>query len=269
MSSDIFDSLEGVHFSGPSGPSGQNGPSIQGWSKIVIYSFLPCALVQVVQDGYPCELICIRFRLSTSGTCFLLKMARGTTNKRRVACRSCSLKFKPGQGLSLHMRRHCRQNSRDTEEKLLFAPGEVGAARSETHQDRVPFDGNPPKVQEAIELLLRWMPGKLIFTGRTRNANKCARILHVWQSFVEDHPSFFVDNFNYKPDGKAGQRGKMFALFRDEILPSAVRFGHVRSDVEAVLSTISDQGRHVKSLTVRSDGLASVRSIEGWEFLGA
>ena len=72
-----------------------------------------------------------------------------------------------------------------------------------------------------------------------------------------------------KPDGKAGQHGKMFALFRDEILPSAVRFGHVRSDVEAVLSTISDQGRHVKSLTVRSDGLASVRSIEGWEFLGA
>ena len=104
---------------------------------------------------------------------------------------------------------------------------------------------------------------------RAKRANKCARILHALQSFVEDHPSFFVDNFNYKPDGKAGQRGKMFALFRDEILPSAVRFGHVRSDVEAVLSTISDQGRHVKSLTVRSDGLASVRSIEGWEFLDA
>ena len=166
------------------------------------------------------------------------------------------------------MRRHCRQNSRDTEEKILFAPGEVGAPRSETHQDRVPFDGNPPKVQEAIELLLRWMPGKLIFTGRTRNANKCARILHVWQSFVADHPSFFVDTFNYKPDGKPGQRGKMFALFRDEILPTGLRFGHVRSELgEAGLSTL--QERHVKRVACRSDGLPSARSIEGWEFVRA
>ena len=99
----------------------------------------------------------------------------------------------------------------------------------------------------------------------TLNANKCARILHVWQGFVEEHSSFFVDNFNYKPDGKPGQRGKMFALLRDEILPAGLRFGHVRSEVEVGLSTL--QERHVKRIAVRSDGQASVRSIEGWELL--
>ena len=168
------------------------------------------------------------------------------------------------------MRLHCRQKPTDATEKMVeFPAGEEvpGAARTDANQDRVTFDGKSPKVQEAIELFLRWMPGKLVFTGRTLNANKCARILHVWQGFVEDHSSFFVDTFNYKPDGKPGQRGKMFALFRDEVLPAGLRFGHVRSEVEVGLSTL--QERHVKRIAVRSDGQASVRSIEGWELVSA
>ena len=73
----------------------------------------------------------------------------------------------------------------DAMKKMVkFSAGEVGAARTAANQDRVPFDGKSPKVQEAIELFLRWMPGKLVFTGRTLNANRCARILHVWQGFV-------------------------------------------------------------------------------------
>ena len=31
------------------------------------------------------------------------------------------------------------------------------------------------------------------------------------QGFVADHPVFFAKSFNYKPKGKAGQLGKMFA----------------------------------------------------------
>ena len=110
------------------------------------------------------------------------------------------------------------------------------------------------------------MRGKLIFTGRTANANKCARILHVWQGFAADHPVFFAKFFNYKPKGKAGQLGKMFALFRDQVLPQALRYGHVRTDVESTLSTMQDQTRHVKCGT-RSDGLVSARAIEGWEYV--
>ena len=75
--------------------------------------------------------------------------------------------------------------------------------------------------------------------------------------------------FNYKPKiGKAaGQLGKMFALFRDQVLPAALKYGHVRSDVEATsLSTTQD--RHVKTAT-RADGQGSARSIQGWEFVRA
>ena len=111
------------------------------------------------------------------------------------------------------------------------------------------------------------MRGRLVFTGRTSNANKCARILHVWQSFVAENQQFFIDTFNYTPKaGKsAGQLGKMFALFRDQVLPSALRYAHVRSDVEVILSTMQEQQRHVKR-AARSDGQVRARSIEGWEF---
>ena len=97
------------------------------------------------------------------------------------------------------------------------------------------------------------------------NANKCARILHIWQAFVAAHTTFFVDKFGYTPVGKAGQRGRTFALFRDEILHAALRFGHVRSDVDATLSTM--QERHIKRVACQVNGLPSARSIEGWELM--
>ena len=190
------------------------------------------------------------------------------TNQRRVPCTHCGLKFKGGQGLSLHMRLHCRQKPSAAAESTpaeACPADEVGATTDETAQNPVPFDGNTPDVQEAIELFLRWMPRKLIFTGRTRNANKCARILHVWQSFFDAHASFFAQKFNYVPLGKPGQRGAMFSLFRDEILQAGLRLGHVRSEVDVGVSTM--QERHVKRVACRVNGQASVRSIEGWELV--
>ena len=130
------------------------------------------------------------------------------SNKRRVPCTHCGLKFKPGQGLSLHKRLHCRQKPTAADDIAPCQTDEVGAVTTDetAAQDVVPFDGTPPDVQESIKLFLRWMPRKLIFTGRTRNANKCARILHVWQSFFATHASFFAQKFNYVPLGKPGQR---------------------------------------------------------------
>ena len=156
---------------------------------------------------------------------------------KRVPCDNCGLKFKLGAGISTHTRLHCRQK--------------------------------PTALDETIVLFRKWMRGRLVFTGRIENANKCARILHVWQSFVAENPEFLLQKFNYKPKiGKAaGQLGKMFALFRDQVLPAALKYGHVRSDVEATsLSTTQD--RHVKTAT-RADGKLSARSIQGWEFVRA
>ena len=167
----------------------------------------------------------------------------------------------------MHKRLHCRQKPTAADDIAPCQTDEVGAVTTDetAAQDVVPFDGTPPDVQESIKLFLRWMPRKLIFTGRTRNANKCARILHVWQSFFAAHASFFAQKFNYIPLGKPGQRGAMFSLFRDEILQAGLRFGHVRSEVEVGVSTI--QERHVKRVACRVSGQASVRSIEGWELV--
>ena len=126
------------------------------------------------------------------------------------------------------------------------------------------FDGNTTEIEEAISLFREWMRNKLVFTGRTKNANKCARILPLFQRFVDDHASFFVDKFNYIPDGKAGARGSIFALFRDDILPTALRMEHVRSDVEGDLSTNQSNTRLMKRVR-RNNGQFSARSIEGWE----
>ena len=58
---------------------------------------------------------------------------------------------------------------------------------------------NTTEIQEATALFRIWMRGdrELIFTGRKQNANKCARILPLFQNFVDKHASFFVDKFAY------------------------------------------------------------------------
>ena len=96
-----------------------------------------------------------------------------------------------------------------------------------------------------------------------KNANKLARILPLYQGFVEAHASFFVDNFSYEPVGKAGQRGEMFALFRDEILPASLA-AEEPGGWGGESAGVSTNVRHVKRVK-RNNGTASHRSIPGWE----
>ena len=104
----------------------------------------------------------------------------------------------------------------------------------------------------------------MIFTGRTQNANKCARILPLFQNVVDKHTPFFVDKFDYMPKGKAGQRGSVFALFRDVILPAALQMEHVRSDVPA---TIQKQRRLEKRVRLKNGTVSgSDQSTDGKRF---
>ena len=114
-------------------------------------------------------------------------------------------------------------------------------------------------VVQAIALFRVYMKSKIICTGRMKNANKLARILPLYQGFVEAHASFFVDNFAYEPVGKAGQRGEMFALFRDEILPAALAAEEPGGDSEG---GVSRNARHVNRVK-RNNGTARQRSIPG------
>ena len=76
---------------------------------------------------------------------------------------------------------------------------------------------------------------------------------------METYPSFFADKFGYFPVAKPGAKGQMFATFRDQILPPALRMLHVHSDVDKF-----EQTRHIKR-DVKNNGQASARCIVGWE----
>ena len=119
----------------------------------------------------------------------------------------------------------------------------------------------PPEIHEAIYLCREFLKDKIVYTGRTLNANTFARILPLYQGFVESNLSFFADKFGYIPVAKPGAKGQMFAIFRDQILPPALRMLHVHSDVDNF-----EQTRHIKR-DVKNNGMCSARCIVGWEFV--
>eukprot|EP00966_Prymnesium_polylepis_P213445 4943340-Prymnesium_polylepis.2 len=154
---------------------------------------------------------------------------------RRIPCQNCGQTFKAGAGISMHFRLHCKAK-----------PQSPTQDTKQGDQNLIEFDGNTTEIDEAVSLFRVWMRVKLVFSGRTKNANKCARILPIFQEFVANNASFFVDIFAYAPDRKAGARGSIFALFRDDILPAALRMEHVRSDVEGGLSINHSNTRLMK-----------------------
>ena len=187
------------------------------------------------------------------------------TQKRKIACPSCGEKCKPGAGISMHLRLHCKQmTTEDTvpTEETLDSVNEGGNAVQSTvnHTDS---EWTPPEINEAISLFREYMRGKIVYTGRTLNANTFARILPLYQGFVEENSSFFAEKFGYRPVAKPGPKGSMFALFRDEILPPALAQSLVRSDLES-LSTLSGKTKHMKR-DVKNSGQSSMRCIVGWE----
>ena len=127
------------------------------------------------------------------------------------------------------------------------------------------IDWNPPEIIEAIKLCREFLRRKIVYTGRTENANTFARILPLYQGFVEKNLSFFAEKFGYVPfkNKPGGAKGAMFATFRDEILPPALAQLQVRSDLDS-MSTLSDKTQHMKR-DVKNSGHSSMRCIVGWE----
>mmetsp|Transcript_9984 Transcript_9984/g.25715 ORF Transcript_9984/g.25715 Transcript_9984/m.25715 type:complete len:89 (-) Transcript_9984:872-1138(-) len=64
------------------------------------------------------------------------------------------------------------------------------------------------------------------WTGIEKNANKMARILPVFKAFVKDNEAWLGETHGYKMHGpSAGQKGELYGMFRDEILPEALAAG--------------------------------------------
>ena len=112
----------------------------------------------------------------------------------------------------MHLRLHCKQmTTEDTvpTEETLDSVNEGGNAVQSTvnHTDS---QWTPPEINEAISLFREYMRGKIVYTGRTLNANTFARILPLYQGFVEEK----------------------FVVFRREVwLPSRGKTGAKRVDV--------------------------------------
>ena len=187
--------------------------------------------------------------------------------KRKITCPNCGEKCKPGSGISMHLRLHCKQKTTDdtgpTDEVL--DSGNEACNNTEIVVNPMDIDWNPPEIIEAIKLCREFLRRKIVYTGRILNSNTFARILPLYQGFVEENLSFFAEKFGYRPfkNKPGGPKGAMFATFRDEILPPALAQLQVRSDLDS-MSTLSDKTQHVKR-EVRNSGQSSMRCIVGWE----
>ena len=167
----------------------------------------------------------------------------------------------------MHLRLHCKQKTTDdtgpTDEVL--DSGNEACNDTEIVVSSMDVDWTPPEIKEAITLCREFLRRKIVYTGRTENANTFARILPLYQGFVEENLSFFAEKFGYRPfkNKPGGPKGAMFALFRDEILPPALAQSQVRSDLDS-MSTLSDKTQHMKR-DVKNSGQSSMRCIVGWE----
>ena len=195
-------------------------------------------------------------------------MSQVHTKKRKISCPDCGQKCKPGAGLSTHLRLHCKQKTTDDTAptgEVLEHSGNEASNNTESVVNSMDVDWTPPEIKEAITLFREFLRGKIVYTGRTENANTFARILPLYQGFVVQNLSFFADKFGYRPfnNKPGGAKGAMFATFRDEILPPALAQLQVRSDLDS-MSTLSDKTQHMKR-DVKNSGQSSMRCIVGWE----
>jgi hypothetical protein len=99
------------------------------------------------------------------------------------------------------------------------------------------------------------------FTGRQGNAQKLARILPVFQAFVATNAARIRETCGYAPekDKNAGQKAEFYALFRDQVLPIALR--EIRADARGV----TVESIPATSFLYKPD--KSIRCIVGWELV--
>ena len=122
-------------------------------------------------------------------------------------------------------------------------------------------------LREEVDMFKAWSEGKIVYTGRRTNANKMARILPLFQGFVQDNAGYFKERYGYNPRGeKPGQLSKLYAPFRDVILPQALAEllaeTAIRSEVDpATLPPV----QYYMKWTTRMDGGWAPRAIYEWE----
>ena len=129
------------------------------------------------------------------------------------------------------------------------------------------IDPMDPIFRETIDLFKEWSKDKICYNGISRNANKMARILPLFQGFVMDHADFWESHYGYKMRGdKPGPLSKIYPLFRDHIL--VVALTEMLADIAEKYGVSPEKlppVRYIMKHTPRiRDGGAAPRSVEGW-----
>jgi hypothetical protein len=122
-------------------------------------------------------------------------------------------------------------------------------------------------LREAIDLFKAWSKKKIHFNGRSKNANKMARILPLFQGFVMENADFWAVNYGYKMRGdKPGPLSTIYPVFRDEILLQALT--EMRADIAEKVDVSPEKLASVKYIMKHTprirDGQATPRAIYGW-----
>jgi len=122
-------------------------------------------------------------------------------------------------------------------------------------------------VHEAIALFQVWAKSHMRYTGKTKNANRMARVLHIYQHFVRAHPIFWAVNFNYHLRARPpGQLAHIYSVFRDEVVLIGLR--QLRAEqLDLPIEEVPEVRYHYKRV-LRADGQRSPRAVVGWEFAG-
>ena len=130
----------------------------------------------------------------------------------------------------------------------------------------VHFDSNMTH-QMAIDHVASWLlkSEAVIFTGRILNANKMAKPRDVFELCIKYDAGFWASVYGYvlTKNKIPGQKSKIFALFRDEILLSALCLCRAcQTNTPLELAQIQT---YIYKDAMLKDTNCSPRAIIGWE----
>ena len=124
----------------------------------------------------------------------------------------------------------------------------------------------PPRLLMArVKAHLR-RAGRIRYTGRTHDANKLVHIMPLYTAFVCEHVDYFREMYGYEQRrATPGQKGRIFAPFRDTWLPRALR--ELRAELSGVPVDKVDATAYLLKRNQRLNKNAPcMQAIVGWEW---
>ena len=110
----------------------------------------------------------------------------------------------------------------------------------------------------------RWAADKVEWTGRTKNAHLMLKPLPLFQEYLEAHPNAFESVGYVKLASKAaGMKSHVYPIFRDQILPPALRA--IRADQLSVQVDEVEETKYILKKQELNNGECMPRAVVAWQ----